>query len=183
MEQKFTRLDNGKIKWEYFKEEKDHTDKDFGKVGVYSGKDTIIFDSYEQAKSILDRDFSEVETMKEQYEKDLENNEHDLEKFSDLKDLVEAVGKLHNDFKEATGDKIYELYNNDPKRYKNVWSEFNKAKDYIKDEMSIINKEYQKYLNYKTAEKNLKFVTDQLEKITEQQLNLQTLENNNDKAS
>ena len=168
MEQTFTKLDDGKIKWEYSREEKEHSDKEFGRVGTAGGYDFIIFDSYEQAKSILYRDLAEVVKFVEQYESEMEKNQHNLDTFTDIKDLVDSVGKLHNDFKECTADKIYALYKDDPKRYQKVLSEFNKAKEYIVTEMDIVNKEYGKYLAYQTAEKNLKFNQDQYDKIVEQ---------------
>lgn len=175
MKQEFKLEKDGKVKWTYEKEVEDFTDKEFGKVGKSFSNGHIVFDSKEIALSVLDRDVAEVEKFIEQYEQELETNKHELDKFTDLKALVEAIGKLHNDFKEVNSDKIYSLYNNDPKKYGKLLSEFNKAKDYIKDELAIINKEYQKYLNYQTAEKNLKFNQEQYDKIKEQRETLLNL--------
>lgn len=175
MKQEITREEDGKIKWSFEKDVEDFTDKEFGKVGSSYNTGYILFDSKEKAISVLDRDLSEVEKFIEQYKGELEKNEHSLDKFTDLKELIEKIGQLHLDFKELNTDKIYGLYNQDPKKYKKLFNEFNNAKDYIKEELSIINKEYQKYINYQTAEKNLKFNQDQYDKIEEQRKKLMEL--------
>jgi hypothetical protein len=169
MEQKFTKLEDGRIKWTYNSGEEEFSDKDFGALGKTIRMQEIIFDDKEKAMTVLDRDITEVEASIDKYKQDMDKNAHDLDKFTDLKELVESVGKLHNDFKEKEQDsKIFNLYKDDPKRYQKLWSEFNKAKDYIKDEMSAINSEYQKYLEYKNSKKAYDFNVAQLEKIKEQ---------------
>ena len=169
MKQEFTRVEGTeKVKWSYEKEVEDFEDKEFGKVGSSQTTGYIIFDDKEKALAVLDRDLTEVEKNVTHFEKELEKNKHSLNTFTDLKDLVEAVGKLHNDFKDINTDKIYGLYNNDPKKYQKLFSEFNKSKDYIKDEMDKINKEYGKYLNYQESEKALAFNKEQFDKIKEQ---------------
>jgi hypothetical protein len=175
MEQKFTKIENNKIKWEYFKKDTDFEDKEFGKLGVKGGYDYIIFDSKEQALSVLDRDISEVEKNLNHYQSIMDKNKHNLDTFKDLKSLVDSIGKLHNDFKEVNSDKIYSLYNNDPKKYQKLLSEFNKSKDYIKDELDVINKEYGRFLEYTSAKDSYDFNKTQLDKIQEQRTNLTNL--------
>ena len=168
MKQEFKLMEDGKVQWTYEKDVEDFKDKEFGNVGKSHTKGEIIFDSKEIALSVLDRDLGEVEAFIKQYEEEVEKNKHNLDKFSQLKELIEAIGKLHNDFKEVSSDKIYSLYNSDPKKYTKLLKEFNTAKDYIKEELNMINKEYQKYLNYKTAKPSLEFNQEQYKKIKEQ---------------
>ena len=175
MNQKFEKLDDGKIKWTYQKDMKDHEDKEFGKVGVYTGYDEITFDSFEQALSILDRDESETEKMVEQYKEEMDKTTHTLETNIDIKALVEKVGELNTTFKETTGDKIFALYNNDPKKYTKLFQAFNESKKYIQEEIDILNKEYQKYVTHDVAKKNYEFSKEQHEKIIEQKQQLLSL--------
>lgn len=174
MKQKFTRQEDGKIKWEHTAEDTDFEDQDFGKLGVKGGYRYIIFDSYEQAMSVLDRDIANAEAHIDTHKQDMDKNEHNLDKFTDIKELVEAVGKLHNDFKDIknTPEK---LYADNPKKYQKLLREFNQAKDYIKEEMSELNKEYGKYLAYKPAKQSYDFNVEQLEKIKEQKAQLDKL--------
>jgi len=174
MKQTFEKVGD-KIKWTFEKEEVDFEDKEFGKVGKSFNTGYIIFDSKEKALAVLDRDLSEVESFIKQYEEEMKKNEHNLDKFTDLKDLIQKVAELHEEFKNLNSDKIYGLYNSDPKRYTKLYQEFNKSKDYIKDELAYLSKEFQKMQNYQIAEKNLKFNTEQYEKIKEQRNELSKL--------
>lgn len=174
MKQEFKKLDNEKIEWTYEHEEEKFNDKDFGDIGVTSKKGYIIFESKEKALSVLDRDVSETEKLVDTHKAAMDKNEHSLDTFTDLKVLVEAVGKLHNDFKEIIN--IPEkLYADNPKKYQKLLREFNSAKDYIKDEMSNINKEYGKYLEYKSAKEAYDFAKEQYDKILEQREQLMNL--------
>ena len=167
MKQNFKLLDDGKVKWTYEKEEQDSEDKDFGVVGKTGSFGYIIFDSKEKALTILDRDLSECESRLQYQEEQMKKNNHNLDKFSQIKELIESIAKLHTDFKEIKN--IPEkLYADNPKKYQKLLRDFNNAKSYIVDELSAFNKEYQKYLNYQPAKKAYDFEKEQLGKIKEQ---------------
>ena len=174
MKQTFEKVED-KIKWTFEKEEVDFEDKEFGKVGKSFNTGYIIFDSKEKAIAVLDRDLTEVEAFIKQYEDEMQKNEHNLEKFTDLKVLIQKVAELHEEFKNVNTDKIYGLYNSDPKRYTKLFQEFNKSKDYIKDELAYVSKEFQKMQNYNIAKKNLDFNREQYKKIKEQREELNKL--------
>jgi len=174
MNQKFTKIENDKVKWEYTREESEYQDQELGKLGVQGGYSYIIFDNKEQAMAVLDKDVVNSEANIDKYKQDMTKNEHSLDKFTQIKELVEAVGKLHNDFKEIKN--IPEkLYADNPKKYQKLLREFNNAKDYIKEEMSELNKEYGRYIAYKPAKQSYDFNIEQLEKIKEQQEQLNKL--------
>lgn len=177
MEQKFTRLDDGRIKWEYTKDENNFEDNEFGRVGVKGGYDYIIFDSYEQAMSVLDRDIANIEKDEEKFSVEMEKNAHNLDKFTDLKELLDKVGELNVKFSEVSSDKVVQLYNNDPKKYQKLLSQFNSAKELFKDELQELSKEYGKMQTYKTAKKNYDFTIEQKNKILEQKKKLEKLNN------
>jgi prefoldin subunit 5 len=175
MKQTFEKINEGKIKWTFEKEEVDYEDKEFGKLGKSFNTGYIVFDNKEKAIAVLDRDLKEVEAFIKQYQDEMSKNEHNLDKFTDLKELIHKVAELHTDFKNINTDKIYGLYNSDPKRYTKLYQEFNKSKDYIKDELAYLSKEFQKMQNYNIAKKNLEFNNEQWLKIKEQREELNKL--------
>jgi len=174
MKQEFKRLDGNKVRWEFTNEEASFEDQELGKLGVKGGYTYIVFDSKEQAMSVLDRDIININDNIDKYSTDMTKNEHNLEQFSQIKELVEAVGKMHNDFKDLA-NVPESLYANNPKKYQKLLREFNSAKDYIKEEMSEINKEYGKYINYKPAKQAYEFNVAQLKKAEEQKAELNKL--------
>ena len=175
MKQEFTRLDDGRVKWSYEKEEVAFEDKEFGNVGVQQNQGYIMFESYEKALVVLDRDLDEAEKMAQTHKQEMDKNEHSLEKFPEIKALVEAIGKLHNDFKEVKAMPEHVNGANE-RKYNQTLKEFNKAKDYIVEGMSAFNREYGKYLAYGPAKKAYDFTKEQLDKITDQRKQLIALE-------
>lgn len=184
MEQEFKLLEDGKVRWDFTQKEEEATDRDFGRVGVGGASYYRIFDNMEKAKSILDRDASETQALVDTHKADMDKNEHNLEKFTDIKELVESVGKLHNDFKD-TKEILEELFKDIKDvttisvdvldKFTVMLKEFNKSKDYIVEEMSALNKEYNKYLSYGPAKTAYEFAKEQLEKIEEQRVMLKEL--------
>jgi hypothetical protein len=174
MEQEFKLLDNGKVEWTHKRDVEAFKDKDFGELGTHGGYSFIVFNSKQDAMTVLDRDVTEVTALMNKHKEDMDKNKHNLDKFSDIKELIESVGKLHNDFKEIKN--IPEkLYADNPKKYQKLLREFNSAKDYIVEEMSALNKEYNKYLQYTPAKEAYEFAKEQLEKIEEQRTKLRVL--------
>ena len=168
MEQKFELTKDNKVKWSFREDVDEHKDKEFGKVGTSSRTQTIIFDSKEIALAVLERDLADVQLSLDKFGEDMNKSKHSLDKFTDLKDLILAIGKLHNEFKEATNVKVQSLYADNPKKYQKILSQFNSSKEYIKDELASVSIEYGKFLEYNVAKDSYDFNKEQFDKIEEQ---------------
>ena len=104
----------------------------------------------------------------------MDKNKYDEEKFKLIKPVVDAVGKLHNDFNQVK-DMPATINGANLGKYHKVIKEFNTAKDFIKEEMTAFNKEYGKFLQYGPAKTAYDFANEQLEKIVAQRKLLEEL--------
>ena len=174
MKQEFTKLEDGKIRWDMVKEDSEYTDKDLGRVGIAGNTQHIIFDNKKKAAAVLDRDIEEVTALMNQHKELMDKNVYDEEKFKLIKPVVDAVGKLHNDFNNVQ-EMPAKINGANMLKYLKVIKEFNKAKDFIKEELSAFNKEYGKYLQYGPAKVAYDFANEQLDKIVKQRKLLEEL--------
>lgn len=174
MKQKFEKLEDGKIKWSWEKENKEFEDKDFGVVGSEGSQGHIFFENHEKALAVLNRDIEDATKLADSHKSVMDKNSYDEEKFKLIKPLIDGIGKLHNDFKEVK--LMPETINGaNMGKYIKFLKDFNTAKAYITNELSNFNKEYGKFLAYGPAKKAHGFVIEQLDKIVKQKEELMKL--------
>ena len=174
MKQNFEKLEDGKIKWSHEKEIEAFKDQDFGEIGTTKSNMTIIFDSYDKAMQVLDRDIEDVTNNMLKHKETMDKNTYDEDKFALIKPLIDKIGKLHNDFKEV-GLMPAQVNGANMRKYNQFVKEFNMSKQFIVEEISAFNKDYQKYLNYGPAKKAYEFNVEQAAKIEDQKKKLLAL--------
>lgn len=177
VKEEFTLLEEGKIKWEYTKDDTTFEDKEFGRVGTKGGYEFIIFDSYEQAMSVLDRDITQLEQNKEHFEQEMNKNTHKLDTFTDIKHLLDKVAELNLEFTKVTDDKVQALYRDNPKKYQKLLSSFNSSKELFGNELQHLSQEYDKMQKYEKAKEGFDFYEKELQKTLTQKEKLKQLFN------
>lgn len=168
MNQKFTKQEDGKVLWTFESEETEMThDNVEGVLGTKKFSNEIIFNNKKVAMEVLESDIENTQKNIDYYEKEMNDNAHDIDKFKELQNLLMKITELNNEISNIK-DTPKELYAEHPKKYQKLWSAFGSARQVISQEVASIANDYQAMQKYNAAKKSCDFNKEQLDKIKEQ---------------
>ena len=95
-------------------------------------------------------------------------NTYDIDKYSELQELLEKVGELNTNVAELSNTNVKSLYAENPKKYQRLWTAFSGAHKVVSEEISSIANDYDRMQKYNKAKSNHDFFEKQLEGIRKQ---------------